>query len=64
MAMKERRITCAACGERETVLRGERGPVSAYCDLCRVDRQRAQARLRMAAHRAARGERQRLVHCV
>jgi len=27
MAMKERRITCAACGERETVLRGERGPV-------------------------------------
>jgi len=51
MAIKERRITCAACGERETVLRGERGPVSLYCDLCRVERQRAQARLRMAALR-------------
>ncbi len=63
MAMKERRITCAACGERETVLRGERGPVSAYCDLCRVDRQRAQARQRMAAHRAARGGR-RFLHVV
>ncbi len=51
MAMKERRITCAACGERETVLRGERGPVSAYCDLCRAERHRVQARLRMAALR-------------
>jgi len=51
MAMKERRITCAACGERETVLRGERGPVSAYCDLCRAERYRVQACLRMAARR-------------
>ncbi len=25
MAIKERRIKCAACGERETVVRGERG---------------------------------------
>ncbi len=51
MAMKERRSTCAACGERETVIRGERGPVSAYCDLCRAERQRVQVRLRMAALR-------------
>ncbi len=41
MAIKERRIKCVACGERETVIRGERGPVSAYCDLCREDRKRA-----------------------
>ena len=51
MAIKGRRITCAACGERETVIRGERGPVSGYCDLCREERKRAQARLRMAALR-------------
>jgi predicted nucleic acid-binding Zn ribbon protein len=35
MAIKERRIKCAACGQRETVMQGERGPVSAYCDVCR-----------------------------
>ena len=34
MAIKERRITCATCGERDTVIRGERGPVTAYCDVC------------------------------
>ncbi len=51
MAIKERRLKCAACGERETVIRGERGPVSAYCDLCREERKREQARLRMAALR-------------
>jgi hypothetical protein len=51
MAIKERRIKCAACGERETVIRGERGPISAYCDLCREERKREQARLRMAALR-------------
>jgi hypothetical protein len=56
MAIKERRIRCAACGERDTVLRGERGPVTAYCDACREERQRAQARARMRALR----ERQRL----
>lgn len=54
MAIKERRIKCAACGERDTVLRGERGPVTAYCDLCRAERQREQARQRMAALRARR----------
>ena len=51
MAIKERRIRCAACGERETVVRGERGPISAYCDVCREERKREQARLRMAALR-------------
>ena len=52
MAIKERRIKCAACGQRETVLRGERGPVTAYCDLCREERAREQARQRVAAMRA------------
>ncbi len=51
MAIKERRIKCAACSVRETVIRGERGPLTAYCDTCREDRKRAQARLRMAAMR-------------
>jgi len=55
MAIKERRIKCAACGERETVMRGERGPVTAYCDLCREERAREQARQRVAAMRARRG---------
>jgi len=44
MAIKERRITCAVCGERETVIRGERGPLTAYCDVCREERKRKQAR--------------------
>ena len=35
MAVKQKRIKCARCGERDTVTRGERGPVSIYCDLCR-----------------------------
>jgi hypothetical protein len=54
MAIKQRRITCAACGERDTVLRGERGPLTAYCDVCRADRKREQARQRVAAMRARR----------
>jgi hypothetical protein len=54
MAIKQRRITCAACGQRETVLRGERGPLTAYCDVCREERQREQARQRVAAMRARR----------
>ena len=54
MAIKERRITCASCGERETVIRGERGPITAYCDLCREERKREQARQRVAAMRARR----------
>ncbi len=51
MARKERRITCAACGQRDTVVRGERGPVTAYCDFCREERKREQARPRVAAMR-------------
>ncbi len=54
MARKERRIKCAACGERETVIRGERGPLTAYCDVCREERKREQARERMATLRARR----------
>ena len=52
MAIKERRIRCIACGERETVIRGERGPVTAYCDICRAEHKRDQARQRMATMRA------------
>jgi len=55
MAIKQRRIKCAVCGERETVIRGERGPVSAYCDRCREDRKRELARLRVQEMRARRG---------
>ncbi len=51
MVIKERRITCAACGERDTVIRGERGPVTAYCNLCREERKREQARARMQEFR-------------
>lgn len=51
MAIKERRIKCTACGERETVTRGERGPLTAYCDVCREERKREQARVRMQALR-------------
>jgi len=54
MAIKQRRITCAACGERDTVLRGERGPLTAYCAVCREERKREQARRRVAAMRARR----------
>ena len=54
IAIKQRRITCAACGQRETVLRGERGPLTAYCDVCREERMREQARRRVAAMRARR----------
>jgi len=51
MAIKGKRLTCAECGQRVTVMRGERGPVSAYCDECREERKRAQARARMQALR-------------
>ncbi len=52
--MKERRIKCAACGERFTVIRVERERISAYCDLCREERKREQARARMQAMRQRR----------
>ena len=51
MAVKQKRITCARCGERETVTRGERGPASIYCDLCRDEVKREQAALRAQAYR-------------
>jgi hypothetical protein len=45
--MKERRLRCADCGARFSVLRLERERTSAYCDLCRAERRREQTRLRM-----------------
>ena len=54
MASKIRRIKCAGCEQRETVRRGERGPVTAYCDACREERKREQARLRMQRMRERR----------
>ncbi len=54
MAIKERRIKCTACGERDTVRRGERGPLTAYCDVCREERKREQARRRVQEMRARR----------
>lgn len=52
--MKERRVRCKECGARFTVIRFERERASAYCDLCREERQREQARERMRALRARR----------
>ncbi len=52
--MKERRVRCKECGERFTVIRFERERTPAYCDLCREERKRAQARARMQAMRARR----------
>ena len=51
MAVKAKRIKCAKCGERETVMRGERGPASIYCDLCRDEVKREQNALRAQAYR-------------
>jgi len=45
-------IICAACGARDTVSRGARGPVTAYCAVCRRERKRDQARQRMVVMRA------------
>jgi predicted nucleic acid-binding Zn ribbon protein len=52
--MKERRVRCKACGERFTVVRCERERTSAYCDLCRADRERDQTRERMRVWRERR----------
>ncbi len=51
MAVKQKRIRCTRCGERETVMRGERGPASIYCDLCRDEVKREQNALRAQAYR-------------
>ena len=45
-------MICAACGARDTVSRGARGPVTAYCAVCRRERKRDQARQRMVVMRA------------
>jgi hypothetical protein len=45
-------IICAACGARDTISRGARGPVTAYCAVCRQERTRDQARQRMVVMRA------------
>lgn len=52
--MREVRAKCKVCGERFTVVRIERERVSAYCDTCREDRKREQARARVARMRARR----------
>jgi len=39
-------MRCAACGERFTIIRFERERTSAYCDLCRAERRRAQTQAR------------------
>jgi len=54
MAVKAKRIKCARCGQRETVTRGERGPVSIYCNLCRDEVKREQNALRAQAYRQRR----------
>jgi len=48
---QQKRIKCARCGERETVTKGERGPASIYCDLCRAEVKREQNALRAQAYR-------------
>ncbi len=45
--MKERRERCLQCGERFTVVRFVRERASAYCEWCREERRRVQARARM-----------------
>ncbi len=54
MAVKAKRIKCAKCGERDTVTRGERGPASIYCNLCRDEVKREQAALCAQAYRQRR----------
>ncbi len=54
MAVKAKRIKCARYGERETVTRGEHGPVSIYCDLCRDEVKREQAALPAQTYRQPR----------
>ena len=54
MKMKEIRVRCKSCGDRFTVIRWERERTSTYCDLCRAERKREQARARMQAWRARR----------
>jgi len=52
--MKQLRVRCRACGARFTVIRFERERTPTYCDSCREERKREQARARMQALRARR----------
>ena len=52
--VKEVRVRCKDCGYRWTVLRMERERVPLRCDVCREERKREQARVRVAAMRARR----------
>ncbi len=52
--MKEHRMRCKGCAERFVIIRFDRERTPAYCDLCREERKREQARLRMQAMRARR----------
>ena len=58
MTLKEIRVRCKCCGERFTVIRWERERTSRYCELCREERKREQARQRMQAWRARQRERE------
>jgi len=53
--MKELRVKCKECGERFSVIRVDRERISAYCALCREDREREQARVRVEKMRRQRG---------
>jgi predicted nucleic acid-binding Zn ribbon protein len=52
--MKELRVKCRQCGDRFTVYRYGRERTPTYCDTCREERNREQARVRMARMRAHR----------
>ena len=45
--MKEKRVKCAQCGEKFTVIRLDRERISSYCDTCLAERKRVLARERM-----------------
>jgi len=52
--MREFRQKCKQCGERFSVIRVDRERTPAYCDLCREERKRDQARARMEVMRVRR----------
>jgi len=47
VAVRNKRIKCARCKERDTVTTGERGPASIYCDICRYEVKAEQNRARV-----------------
>lgn len=52
--IKAVRIKCKGCGARFIEYRLEKERLHDYCDLCRLERNREQSRLRMQAMRARR----------